>query len=185
VAAASGKENAEHDQGDPTHSVRRLKQASSAGLPGDGQRAFAGKMASRSSQLHRSGRSDIRTRACTSNSTPRAAVALWWKDDGLWELGTAAGLAAQLVRRRDGRDGLQLLADGVRQLVDEQRQPRIHTAAGLDQTPRGGRLAPGLRPIVDDEDAVAFGDHMTLQTQRRLQTAPVGWRLRDQLVVEG
>ena len=65
VAAASGKENAEHDQGDPTHSVRRLKQASSAGLPGDSQRACAGKMASRSSQLHRSGRCDIRTRACT------------------------------------------------------------------------------------------------------------------------
>jgi len=86
VAAASGKENAEHDQGDPTHSVRRLKQASSAGLPGDSQRACAGKMASRSSQLHRSGRCDIRTRACTSNSTPsnstpRAAVALWWNCD--------------------------------------------------------------------------------------------------------
>jgi hypothetical protein len=37
MAAASGKENAEHDQRDPTHSVRRLKQAApldSSSLPG-------------------------------------------------------------------------------------------------------------------------------------------------------
>jgi hypothetical protein len=70
----------------------RLKQASSAVLPGDSRCACAGKMASRSSRLHRSSRCDIRTRACTSNSTPRAAVALWWERDDDFQ--TPKGMAA-------------------------------------------------------------------------------------------
>jgi hypothetical protein len=40
-------------------------------------------MASRSSHLRRRSRCDIRTRACTSNSTPRPAVAFWRKRDTL------------------------------------------------------------------------------------------------------
>jgi hypothetical protein len=46
------------------------------------RRAWVGQMASRSSRLRRTSRCDIRTRACTSNSTPsnstpRAAVVFW------------------------------------------------------------------------------------------------------------